>query len=955
MPLLNNNFMTFGGDSVTGRVPTQLIVKPSLDTGKTIELSPQLYGAVSHAYKLFCDAVNASPHAEMFHVQNRKFPDGSKARFESNLGVHRVIVWPVGGGGDRYPVNTFFCIPFDESYYTDRVEDVYYLERWPDIATVFPHTLLDKLRRLGGDEDPPLKRMLPVNGKKPSHPGNTNWFPTNTGGNHKFEHIVLSWWGPNTRYGHGQGFATNAKLWSQHLRDDGQFYWTPPTNSLLSPPMAHIHRNTVANQSLIQVTGTTVPPDHFLWINSRHVALPFYMMSACVALTEDGRSVVRILVNSGASPLPTHLFEVPLRTMIDLSIDGGSLTEEMGDLTALPAMAGALGVSSVLGLTQPPYWNSSGTEAVGIAHVRVTEGSGSLNASGSGTLSRTSGTVGLVAFKYNINSGYEVLERSVYNMDASYSTTHVDPYPGLVIEGFLLPSHSFPYVDPVSSEDSPGSASAACSFSVTFGGNMSASVPMAIDFYGDDVQLVSSNYTEGYSYNLTGSSDWSRAASPTAVTASLTGVVDCAESSVRSSALTLNGVAVIERNRTETFSSDGNRAFSGAGSYAYTTNPDSTTSLASSSVHLSDLSVISAEISLTGRVTTFVLSAGDLRGGKIIVQERNLSRQIDRILPTQLRVGRSDSFYSELDPVKPTTISHPRPDGRELVHQYGDISGDWVGGGSVEFTCGCETDYGFNGTDSPWSVVPQHDIAGGFSYEKAESGVFIFDSLAMTYEQAESVMSSSGGAQVKQGAYIGVPSKFAALQAPRTLEYGPLKIGHPDFATVEDSPWEIYIGIGGIAETTFSGASTPAVSESSLTNEAGCMPRFMAVAAYAPFIPEFPAPTASSFSFTSNGAFGMNGQLNAPRLGNNEGRAVFSASALSPDGKIQYLGYLFDGGVYQYGVWGTPYTPKANKWFAEGEEFTPSADYPKNGEFKGLSSPIFTGPLPPKKEFPWLS
>ena len=98
MSLLNNNFLTFGGEPVAGRVPTQIIVKPSPDTGETAELTPELYSAVCHAYKLFCDAVRVSPHANMFHVQNRQFPDASKARFESNAGVHRVMVWPTGGG-----------------------------------------------------------------------------------------------------------------------------------------------------------------------------------------------------------------------------------------------------------------------------------------------------------------------------------------------------------------------------------------------------------------------------------------------------------------------------------------------------------------------------------------------------------------------------------------------------------------------------------------------------------------------------------------------------------------------------------------------------------------------------------------------------------------------------------------------------------------------------------------
>lgn len=94
MSLLNNNFLTFGGESVTGRVPTQMIVYAP----QGYQLSEMQQGAVSHVYKLFCDAVRVSVAG--YHVQNSLLPDGTKVRMESNNGVDRVMVWPVGGGDD---------------------------------------------------------------------------------------------------------------------------------------------------------------------------------------------------------------------------------------------------------------------------------------------------------------------------------------------------------------------------------------------------------------------------------------------------------------------------------------------------------------------------------------------------------------------------------------------------------------------------------------------------------------------------------------------------------------------------------------------------------------------------------------------------------------------------------------------------------------------------------------
>lgn len=109
MSLLNNNFIGFDGTPITGRAPTQLTVYA--DDG--YQMPEELRGAVMHAYKLFCDQVNFSAFPHGYHLRNVNFPDGSKARMESNAGVHRVMVWPVGNGEEdflpyglcAYPIN----------------------------------------------------------------------------------------------------------------------------------------------------------------------------------------------------------------------------------------------------------------------------------------------------------------------------------------------------------------------------------------------------------------------------------------------------------------------------------------------------------------------------------------------------------------------------------------------------------------------------------------------------------------------------------------------------------------------------------------------------------------------------------------------------------------------------------------------------------------------------------
>lgn len=138
MSLLNNNFIGFDGTPVTGQVPTQMIVYPEKESGDRIELTPALYSAVCHAYKQFGDAVRVSAFPSGYHVQNRQFPDGSSARFESNNGVQRAMVWPVGGGGDDelYPYMETGCFTNSSAFASQELRELPAKWRFGDIPTV---------------------------------------------------------------------------------------------------------------------------------------------------------------------------------------------------------------------------------------------------------------------------------------------------------------------------------------------------------------------------------------------------------------------------------------------------------------------------------------------------------------------------------------------------------------------------------------------------------------------------------------------------------------------------------------------------------------------------------------------------------------------------------------------------------------------------------------------------
>lgn len=109
MALFNHHWIGLDGKPITGRVPTRIVVPDA-----SVTLTARQRGAVAHAYKLFCDAVQFSANPDGYHVQNRTFPDGTRLRMQSLAGVHQVFVWPTGHDGDEVSADGgFLFIPVD--------------------------------------------------------------------------------------------------------------------------------------------------------------------------------------------------------------------------------------------------------------------------------------------------------------------------------------------------------------------------------------------------------------------------------------------------------------------------------------------------------------------------------------------------------------------------------------------------------------------------------------------------------------------------------------------------------------------------------------------------------------------------------------------------------------------------------------------------------------------------
>lgn len=90
MSLINQNWTTFSGEPIGGRVPPRLLVHgPALTKGQ--------FGEVSRLYNAFCTANQLA--LGQFQAQNRILSDGSVVRMVSINRVDTIQVWTRGGAG----------------------------------------------------------------------------------------------------------------------------------------------------------------------------------------------------------------------------------------------------------------------------------------------------------------------------------------------------------------------------------------------------------------------------------------------------------------------------------------------------------------------------------------------------------------------------------------------------------------------------------------------------------------------------------------------------------------------------------------------------------------------------------------------------------------------------------------------------------------------------------------
>lgn len=154
MSLQSHHFITFGGAPVTGRIPPQMIV----EGGGT--LTREQYGAVAHAYKLFCDARLVS--IGDYLVRHRTLADGTRVTMTSLQGRDTVRVTPPPRVLQLVLADTFMGVPTDAEHplvlgeggtWLGGIEDLGPAGRWTMQA--HPTEMPEKLKKAGSPNDFP--------------------------------------------------------------------------------------------------------------------------------------------------------------------------------------------------------------------------------------------------------------------------------------------------------------------------------------------------------------------------------------------------------------------------------------------------------------------------------------------------------------------------------------------------------------------------------------------------------------------------------------------------------------------------------------------------------------------------------------------------------------------------------------------------------------------------------
>jgi hypothetical protein len=370
MSLLNNSFIRFPGEPITGRVPTSVRI---LGSEKPTETTMALVDA---AYEKFCQRINTSIAG--VNTYSTVLSDGTRVRFISINGVDTILIRVGPDENPDKPSNQLFCVPYDKTFVDAQV-----VKTWAGaVGKNDPVTDIGKIKET---------KLTFTPGKKASHPGNLTWYAGVDG--HMHQRYVLSWWGQFRRYVNESTFIERVMrhqpiqhyvdgAWGLNRRNDGypNFYEDEKRNIFVpielrkSPP--GVEKSLTGAWSDYEghaVGGDVGAAGRHAWLNGFRFEVPVDPHSMCIGRRQIGDkqvSVIRILSADMELSIFT-LHEIPLR-LVREGLRRGVKRFNGWETYTSPPVNDILPTNwEMWGCKHPAYWNADGNECTGVYYPRV--------------------------------------------------------------------------------------------------------------------------------------------------------------------------------------------------------------------------------------------------------------------------------------------------------------------------------------------------------------------------------------------------------------------------------------------------------------------------------------------------------------------------------------------------------------------------------------------------------
>lgn len=875
MSLINpkDGWIRFDGTPVQGITPPQVRLRSGT-------LTPERLAAVSDLYSKFTTAKRLSLAGGGFFAADRRLPDGTIVRMVAINDVDHVHIWAADPVPEEIDGVTFWCIPWDDAWIDEAFTEVFTIPRWLEIGTADGEVeAADFLQDLIRNEkyEPPSDGL---------YPGNQTWFAPPP---HASSGIVVSWWGQMRRYSNSLldrtidaagswRRAMDPKLVALNSDDIPSAPFAGRTGGIagaLAGQMFHAEGvHDLPPEVTSTPTRTPVAPQSTVWVNGVRYLLPDGVggpvSSACIGY-RAGRAVLRVVRAQTSGSSTIRVLEMDLETSTWNFANNYSIDVAVADLPHPVYTIDVAGnedeaafvpsFASQPEIVHPFYWNSDGSEAMGLLYYRTATFT-VMGAKGVHVLMKLEATGGGFAVTpMEFSRADDLMPQSTVatstpGANGGYNSTETT-------------AHDYDYVGVVAAD---------------YRGN----TPMILRTHINLSETITKTISRARAFAGGATTTWDIAGGGTASLQASTSSSDTRSelhySGSTTSSATLNGSTISGTSQTRTHASDHVESQVVQQDFVVIRNPDQPApNEGNSYILVRSVNQIDSDVedsaTATGTVSLWGLSAGDLRG-EFVIHAQPLDGEFF-----------ADEAHCDI------SYSYE-------YHELQDLLVDGDEGSSAL---------------ANFSKTPRSDL-----------GIIL---------------------RVSPG---GSTTEIGRLVHPRKID----KLGTGSQTWVDGSP-DVSTSSGpygsGPSWTDFTLPSTnswPAVGNYTNTLQGGRINNHSRN--FADFIYPAGAPAHHTNPLATIDGFLPGAVAGAGGYGN----TVLSASAMTPDLKVQYTGAVFVAMAAPTAL-ETAITLEIDRWSNEGNEFTPlyppqpdpdnpgdTMPFPHRGGHAILLDPIFTGPLP---------